>query len=64
MDEDTFEGTLVLEQLAEAGELDAFIEAVDADDLDKARSLMKRAKVDAETIATVLAKMADPDGEH
>ena len=64
MDEDTFEGTLVLEQLAEAGELDEFMEAVDADDLDKARSLMKKANVDAETIAIVLEKMAAADGEH
>jgi len=64
MDEETFEGTLVLEQLAEAGELDEFMEAVDADDLDKARSLMKKANVDAETIAIVLEKMAAADGEH
>ena len=64
MDEDTFEGTLVLEQLAESGELDEFIEAVDADDLDKAALLMRRANIDAETIAIVLAKMADADGEH
>jgi len=64
MDEETFEGTLVLEQLAEAGELDEFMEAVDADDLDRAVLLMRRANVDAETIAIVLAKMADPDGEH
>lgn len=64
MDEETFEGTLVLEQLAEAGELDAFMDAVDADDLERAAALMKRANVDAETIATVLQKMADADGEH
>jgi len=64
VDEETFEGTLVLEQLAEAGELDAFMDAVDADDLERAAALMKRANVDAETIATVLQKMADADGEH
>lgn len=64
MDDETFEGTLVLEQLAEAGELDEFIEAVDADDLGKAAALMRRANVDAETIAIVLEKMAAADGEH
>lgn len=64
MDESDFEGTLVLEKLAEIGKVDAFFEAIDSDDFGKARSLMKRAKVDAETIAIVLKKMGDADGEH
>jgi hypothetical protein len=59
-DESDFEGTLVLEKLAEIGAVDAFFEAVDADDFDRAKSLMKRAKVDAETIAIVLKQMSDP----
>jgi hypothetical protein len=54
VDEKDFEGTLVLEQLAQIGKVDDFFEA----------SLMRRAKVDAETIAIVLKKMADADGEH
>jgi hypothetical protein len=64
MDETDFEGTLVLEKLALVDELDAFFEAVDADDLKKAASLLKRAGVDAETIAVVLKKMAEGDAEH
>ncbi len=54
----------MLERLAEIGELDAFFEAIDADDFARARALMKRARLDAETIATTLQKMAEADGEH
>lgn len=64
MDEKDFEGTLVLEKLAEIGQVDAFFEAVDSDDLGQAKALMKRARVDAETIATVLKMMNDASGEH
>ncbi|MGZ3692119.1 MAG: hypothetical protein ACXVAX_11495 [Pseudobdellovibrio sp.] len=60
MDETDFEGTLVLEKLAEIGKLDAFFEAVDSDDFGLAQKLMKRAQIDAETIAMVLQKMSDP----
>jgi hypothetical protein len=64
MDETDFEGTLVLEKLAEIGKIDAFFEAIDSDDFSKASSLMKRAGVDPQTITTVLKKMGDADGEH
>ena len=64
MDESDFEGTLVLEQLAEIGRLEEFFDAIDADDVPRATSLMKRAKLDAATIATVVRKMAAADGEH
>ncbi len=64
MDESDFEGTLVLEKLSEAGKIDDFFEAVDNDDLRKAASLMRHAGVDAETIAIVLKKMNDADGNH
>lgn len=64
MDENDFEGTLVLEQLAEKGKLDDFWEAIDSDDFKKAASLMKRANIDAETIAIVLQKMSDADSRH
>lgn len=64
MDETDFEGTVVLEKLAEIGKLDSFFEAIDSDDFGKARSLMKRAGVDAETIAIVMQKMSDADGQH
>lgn len=62
MDESDFEGTLVLEKLAEIGKVDAFFEAVDADDFGRAKALMKRAQIDAETIAIVLRKMAIGEG--
>ena len=61
MNESDFEGTVVLEKLAEIGRLDAFLEAIDSDDFDRARSLMRQAHLDAETIATVLRQMRDPD---
>jgi hypothetical protein len=64
MDESDFEGTLVLEKLAEIGKVGDFLDAVDSDDFGKAASLMRRAKIDSETIAIVLKKMGDADGEH
>jgi hypothetical protein len=64
MDESDFEGTLVLEQLAEIGAVDDFFDAIDADDVQRATSLMKKADIDAATIAIVVKKMAEGDGEH
>lgn len=64
MDETDFEGTLVLEQLAAIGKVDDFFEAIDADDVGRATLLMKRANVDASTIAIVVRKMQESDGEH
>lgn len=64
MDESDFEGTLVLEKLAEIGKVDDFFEAIDSDDFSKAKSLMKRAQIDSETIAVVLKKMATSDHKH
>ncbi len=64
MEEEDFEGTLVLEQLAAIGKVDDFFDAIDSDDVDRAVALMKRAKVDAPTIAIVVKKMEDSDGEH
>ncbi|HTQ04567.1 MAG TPA: hypothetical protein VMI54_11955 [Polyangiaceae bacterium] len=64
MDESDFEGTLVLERLAEIGRVEEFFDAVDADDAERAALLMRKAKVDAPTIAVVLRKMAEADGEH
>jgi hypothetical protein len=64
MDDTDFEGTLVLEQLAAIGKVDAFFEAIDADDVSRAVALMKRADVDAATIAVVVRKIEDADGEH
>ena len=64
MDESDFEGTLVLEKLAEIDKLDEFFEAIDSDDFKTASRLMKLAKVDSETIAIVLKKMNESDGNH
>ena len=64
MDENDFEGTLVLEKLVEIGKLEDFFAAIDSDDFGKAKSLMKRAGLDAETISIVMKKMDDADGKH
>jgi iron uptake system EfeUOB component EfeO/EfeM len=64
MNDDDFEGTTVLEKLAEIGKVEDFFDAIDADDFSKAASLMKKANVDRETIEIVLKKMSDGDGEH
>jgi len=64
MDEKDFEGTLVLEQLAAIGCVEDFFDAVDSDDVHRATSLMKKADIDASTIAMVVRKMQEADGEH
>lgn len=64
MEESDFEGTLVLELLAEIGRVEDFFDAVDADDVDRAVALMKKARVDKKTIAVVVRKMNEDDGEH
>jgi predicted transcriptional regulator len=64
MDETDFEGTLVLERLAAIGKLEEFSDAIDSDDAQRVTRLMKRANLDALTIATVLRKMAESDEEH
>jgi hypothetical protein len=64
VDEADFEGSLVLEQLAAIGKVDEFFEAIDADDVQRATALMKRAEVDASTIAMVVRKIVQSDGEH
>jgi hypothetical protein len=64
VNESDFEGTLVLEQLAAIGMVDEFFEAIDSDDTQWATRLMKKAKIDASTIAIVVRKMEESDGEH
>lgn len=54
----------MLEKLAEIGKAEDFFDAIDSDDFAKAKSLMKRAGLDSETIRVVLQKMADADGDH
>ena len=64
MDDTDFEGTLVLEQLAAIGKVEDFFDAVDSDDTQRAAALMRKANIDAATIATVIEKMEASDGEH
>jgi hypothetical protein len=64
VDEHDFEGTLVLEQLAGIGGVEDFFDAIDSDDVQRATSLMKKAKIDASTIAMVVRKIEEADGEH
>jgi len=64
MDDADFEGTLVLERLAEIDKLDDFFEAIDSDDVERATRLMKQAHLDAPTIAVVVHKMRAADGAH
>jgi hypothetical protein len=64
MDEKDFEGTLVLEQLAAIGRVEDFFDAIDSDDVERAASLMRKARIDESTIAIVVRKMQDSDGEH
>ena len=64
MKEEDFEGSIVLEALAERELLDKFWEAVDKDDFRAAKQLMKAARIDSETIEMVLTKMANPSSGH
>ena len=53
------EGSEVLEALARVGAVDAFLEAVDADDGKAAARLLRRAGLDPRTVDEVLRQMAD-----
>ena len=64
MDESDFEGTLVLEQLTAIGKLEEFFDAIDSDDLRRVVSLMRMANLQSSTIAVVLRKIEESDGEH
>jgi len=55
---------LVLEQLAVIGLVEDFFDAIDSDDVQRAVSLMKKAKINAFSIAIVVRKMEGSDGEY
>lgn len=61
MNEKDFEGTLVLERLAEIEKVDDFLEAVDSDDFEKVETLMRQAGVDKKTIRMVLERMVESE---
>lgn len=59
MNEADFEGSLILEKLADLGLVDDFYEAIDSDDLIKAMALKRKAQVDEETIKIAIQKMRE-----
>lgn len=59
MNEDDFEGTLVLEKIAEINKVDEFFEAIDSDDLEEVKCLMRKAGVDRESQEIVLRKISE-----
>ena len=61
MEDTDFQGTLVLEKLAEINRVDEFFEAVESDDFDRARLLMRQAGIEADTIVTVMRMIKDGD---
>lgn len=63
MDENDFEGTLALEKLAEIDKVDEFFEAIDSDDFGWAEKLMTEARIDSETIAGILRKIVESNGD-
>ncbi|MEA9355343.1 hypothetical protein SHI21_03985 [Bacteriovorax sp. PP10] len=63
MNEDDFEGTLVLEKLAEIDLVDDFFDAIDSDDIERVISLLKEARVDSSTITIVVKQIEDSYGD-
>ncbi len=64
MDDSDFEGSRILERLAEIGKVDDFFEAVDSDDFVRAKVIMDLAGLDEDTIAVVLSKLGAVDDRH
>jgi hypothetical protein len=64
LDNDAFEGTEVLERMAEQGKVADFFDAIDSDDFAKVARLMKQAGIDPESITAVLRMMGEADSEH
>lgn len=54
MSRDFFEGSYILEKVAEVGLVDEFFDAVDSDDFFRVSSIMRRAQLDQQTISTVI----------
>jgi hypothetical protein len=63
MDENDFEGTLVLEKLSEIDLVDDFFDAIDSDDIERVIDLLKEARVDSSTIELIVKKIENGDGE-
>ena len=59
MSADNFEGSILLEKLAEIGLVDQFFEAVDSDDFSTITNLLREADIDEESIQIVIKKIID-----
>lgn len=59
MTEENYEGSLILEKLAEIGKLDEFYELIDSDDFEKISYIMREAGFNSETIRITLEKISD-----
>jgi hypothetical protein len=59
MSEIDFEGTIILEKMAEIDLLDDFYEAIDADNLYQVEILLRKADIDDETIEEVLRQIEE-----
>ena len=64
MDENTLEGSLVLERLAEIHKLDEFYGAIDSDHFSLAKALMQQAGVDSDSIEVIMKEIMDTDWER
>ncbi|MCB0369913.1 MAG: hypothetical protein KDD34_00215 [Bdellovibrionales bacterium] len=61
MKESDFEGTVILEKMAALEKIDEFFDAIDSDDFEKVKFLLRQANVDHEIIAMVIQKMMTGD---
>lgn len=60
-DNDDFDGSLILEKLAEAGRLDDFYESIDEDDFKRARKILRETGFPIEMIHRVIQEIQDAD---
>ncbi|MBK24619.1 MAG: hypothetical protein CME70_11545 [Halobacteriovorax sp.] len=56
---ENFEGSLVLEKLAEIGKVEEFYDAIDSDDFAKVARLMRDAGLEESAIETVIRKASE-----
>ena len=57
--EESFEGSLVLEKLAEVNLVDEFYAAIDSDDIPKVIQLLRSAEVNEGLIKTLISQLVD-----
>ncbi len=59
MNKDEYEGSSVLEILAQEGLIDDFYEAVDSDNIEKAISVMRKAQIEEDVIELTIRQILD-----